>query len=165
MIAWNFSGLTIILLFLNQLIITSDLDCKVFFNSAIVFAEADKVLQSVYLKCHFVFLINWKTKFKILYLEFVFTTPWKKKFRLLFWCLIVFYFDWIFNVQSVYRKYNSIFDLKTKQILKFFQFSFFNFMTKIEKRKNFLEFIFWFQIKKWIRKFWFLFFEIGFRSK
>ena len=46
MIAWNFSGLTIILLFLNQLITTSDSDCKVFFNSARVFAMTDKDLSS-----------------------------------------------------------------------------------------------------------------------
>ena len=46
MITWNFSGLTIILLFLNQFIITSDSDCKVFFNSVTDFAEADKELSS-----------------------------------------------------------------------------------------------------------------------
>ena len=44
MIAWNFYGLTIILLFLNQLITTSDSKC--FFNSARVFAMADKGLSS-----------------------------------------------------------------------------------------------------------------------
>ena len=36
----------------------------------------------------------------------------------------------------------QIFDLKTKRILKFFHFSFFNFITKTEKGKNFLKFIF-----------------------
>ena len=46
MIAWNFSGLTIILLFLNQFIITSDSDCEVFFNSVTVFAAIDKELSS-----------------------------------------------------------------------------------------------------------------------
>ena len=45
-------------------------------------------------------------------------------------------------------KVNSLFDLKTKQILKIFHFSFFNFINKIEKGKNFLKFIFWFEIKK-----------------
>ena len=34
MIAWN-------LLFLNQFVITSDSDCKVFFSSPTVFVEAD----------------------------------------------------------------------------------------------------------------------------
>ena len=69
------------------------------------------------------------------------------------------------HFKSVHRKYNSFFDLKTKRILKIFHFSFFNFKTKIEKWKNFLKFIFWFQIKKWNRKFWFLLFEGGFKSK
>ena len=45
-VPWNFSKLVIILLFLNQLIIISNSDCKVFFNSAIAFPEADKVLSS-----------------------------------------------------------------------------------------------------------------------
>ena len=45
MIAWDFSGLTIILLFLNRFIITSDSDCKVFFNSVTGFAAADKELS------------------------------------------------------------------------------------------------------------------------
>ena len=67
--------------------------------------------------------------------------------------------------KSVYQKYNSFFDLKTKWILKFFHFSFSNFITKIEKPKNFLKFIIWFEIEKWIRKFWILFYEIGFKSK
>ena len=65
----------------------------------------------------------------------------------------------------MYWKYNSFFDLKTKRILKIFHFSFLNFKTRVEKWMNFLKFIFWFQIKKSIRKFWFLFFEIGFKSK
>ena len=38
-------------------------------------------IQSVYPKCHFMFLINWKTKFKILYLDFVFNL--KSKFKYL----------------------------------------------------------------------------------
>ena len=67
--------------------------------------------------------------------------------------------------ESMYRKYNPFFDLKLKRILKVFHFSFFSFKIKIEKWKKFLKFIFWFQIKKWIRKFWFLFFEIGFKLK
>ena len=46
MIAWNFSGLTIILSFLNQFIITSDSDYKVFFDSVTVFAASDKELSS-----------------------------------------------------------------------------------------------------------------------
>ena len=51
-------------------------------------------------------------------------------------------------LKSVYQKYNSFFDLKTKWTLKFFHFSFSHFITKIEKPKNFLKFIFWFQNKK-----------------
>ena len=46
MIAWNFSGLPMILLFLNQFIITSNSDCKVFLNAVTVFAAADKELSS-----------------------------------------------------------------------------------------------------------------------
>ena len=46
MISSTFSGLTIILLLLNQLITTSDSDCKVFFNSAAVLEMADKELSS-----------------------------------------------------------------------------------------------------------------------
>ena len=42
-----------------------------------------------------------------------------------------------FQNQSVYWKYNSFFDLKTKRILKCFHFSFFNFITKIEKERIF----------------------------
>ena len=45
-IAWNFSGLTIISLFLNQLITTSNSGCKIFFNSATVFEMTDKELSS-----------------------------------------------------------------------------------------------------------------------
>ena len=67
--------------------------------------------------------------------------------------------------ESMYLKYNSFFDLKTKEISKIFHFSCFNFITKIENWKNFLKFILWFEIKKWIRIFWFLFFEIDFKSK
>ena len=47
MIAWNFSGLTIILLFLNQLITTPNSDRKVVFNSLTFFAMADKGLSSL----------------------------------------------------------------------------------------------------------------------
>ena len=111
-------------------------------------------LQAVHLKCHFVccfFLINWNTKLII---------------RLWFSCL---YWGWDIECrtkwESVYQKYNSFFDLKTKRILKFFHFSFLSFITKIEKQNNFLKFIFWFQNKKWIRKFRFLFSEVGFKSK
>ena len=46
MIASAFSGLTIILLLLNQLTTTSDSDCEVFSNSAAVFEMADKELSS-----------------------------------------------------------------------------------------------------------------------
>ena len=67
--------------------------------------------------------------------------------------------------ESMYLKYNSFFDLKAKEISKIFHFSCFNFITKIENWKNFLKFILWFEIKKWIRIFWFLFFEIDFKSK
>ena len=42
--AWNLSGLTIILLFLNQSITISDPDCKTSINSKIVSANADNVL-------------------------------------------------------------------------------------------------------------------------
>ena len=38
-------------------------------------------VKPVYPKFHFVFLINWKTKFKILHLDFVFTLIWKTKFK------------------------------------------------------------------------------------
>ena len=37
--------------------------------------------KSVYPKCYFVFLINWKTKFKTLYLDFAFTLIKKTKFK------------------------------------------------------------------------------------
>ena len=43
---WNFAHVSYFLLFLNQFIITSDSDCKVFFNSVTVFAAADKELSS-----------------------------------------------------------------------------------------------------------------------
>ena len=46
MVAWNFSGLNIILLFLNQSITTSDSHGKVFFNSATVLAMTYKELPS-----------------------------------------------------------------------------------------------------------------------
>ena len=46
MIASTFSGLTIILLLLNQLTTTSESDCEVFFNSAAVHEMADKELSS-----------------------------------------------------------------------------------------------------------------------
>ena len=59
--------------------------------------------------------------------------------------------------QSVYRKYNSFFDLKAKRISKIFHFSFFNFKTKIDKWKNFLKFIFLFQIKNEFENFDFCF--------
>ena len=44
--AWNLSGLTIILLFLNQSITISDPDCKMSINSKIVSAKADNELPS-----------------------------------------------------------------------------------------------------------------------
>ena len=43
----EFSGLAIILLFLNELITTSDSDFKVYLNSVTVFATAGKELLSV----------------------------------------------------------------------------------------------------------------------
>ena len=45
MSAWIFSGLTIMLLFSKPFTIASDSDCKVFFNSATVFAMTDKELS------------------------------------------------------------------------------------------------------------------------
>ena len=60
----------------------------------------------------------------------------------------------------MFQKYNSFFDLKTKQILKFFHFSFFNFITKTEKGKNFLKLIFWFQIKNEFKNFDFRFLKL-----
>ena len=44
--AWNLSGLTIILLFLNQSITISDPDYKTSISSKIVSAKADKVFSS-----------------------------------------------------------------------------------------------------------------------
>ena len=84
-------------------------------------------IELVYLKYHFVFLINWNTKLKLkfsrLSSDFCFYTEIKTQ-----------------NIKkSVHQKYNSFFDLKTKQILKNFYFLFFNFITKIEKWKNFFE--------------------------
>ena len=46
MTAWNFFGLTINFLFLNQWVTTFNLNCKEFFNSSTVFAKADKELSS-----------------------------------------------------------------------------------------------------------------------
>ena len=50
-------------------------------TSSIYYTSLNFLWQSVYPKCHFVFLINWKTKFKILSLDLVFTSIWKTKFR------------------------------------------------------------------------------------
>ena len=44
--AWNLSGLPIILLFLNQSITISDPDCKMSISSKIVSTKADNVLPS-----------------------------------------------------------------------------------------------------------------------
>ena len=94
------------------------------------------------------FLINWITKLDIK-----------------FWFSLL-HLSWdIKPTESMYWKYNLFFDLKTKRILKIFHISFFNFITKIEKEKNFLKLIFWFEIKKGIRKFWYFFLESGFKSK
>ena len=51
----------------------------------------------MYPKSHFVFQINWKAKFKILYLDIVFTSIRKTKFKncLPFSCLIDFYFEFL----------------------------------------------------------------------
>ena len=92
----------------------------------------------------FIFLINWNTN--------LVTRLW---FSCLYWSWDIEYRT---KLESAYRKYNSFFDLKTKLVLKYFYFSFFNFITKIEKSKNFLKFIIWFEIKKWIQEFWFFFF-------
>ena len=63
-------------------------------------------------------------------------------------------------VKSVYRKYNSLLDLKTKRILKIFHFSFFNFKKKIEKWKNFWNSVFDFKSKNEIEKFEFCFLKL-----
>ena len=40
-------------------------------------------VESVYPKCHFVFLINWKAKFKILYLDFAFASIKKDEIQII----------------------------------------------------------------------------------
>ena len=64
------------------------------------------------------------------------------------------------EIQSVHRKYNSFFDLKTKRILKFFHFSFFNIKTKIEKWKNFWNSFFDFKSRNEIENFDFCFLKV-----
>ena len=79
-----------------------------------------------------------------------------------FSCLIDFYFEF-FNplTESIIR----FLILKQNEFWKFFNFHLSISKLKLKNERTFLKFIFWFDIKKWIRKFWFLFFEIGFKSK
>ena len=79
-----------------------------------------------------------------------------------FSCLIDFYFEF-FNplTESIIR----FLILKQNEFWKFFIFHLLISKLKLKNERTFLKFIFWFDIKKWIRKFWFLFFEIGFKSK
>ena len=79
-----------------------------------------------------------------------------------FSCLIDFYFEF-FNplTESIIR----FLILKQNEFWKFFIFHLSISKLKLKNERTFLKFIFWFDIKKWIRKFWFLFFEIGFKSK
>ena len=79
-----------------------------------------------------------------------------------FSCLIDFYFEF-FNLltESIIR----FLILKQNEFWKFFIFHLSISKLKLKNERTFLKFIFWFDIKKWIRKFWFLFFEIGFKSK
>ena len=51
--------------------------------------------ESVYPKCHVVFLVNWKTKFKNLWLDFVFTLIWNTKFK---WLICIFILKKIFTL-------------------------------------------------------------------
>ena len=77
------------------------------------------VLESVYPKCHLVFLINWKRKFKILYLDFVFTSitkTWRNSNNWLpFSCLIDIFFEFlipsfVFRFHKKWKtKYSSFF--------------------------------------------------------
>ena len=79
-----------------------------------------------------------------------------------FSCLIDFYFEF-FNplTESIIR----FLILKQNEFWKFFIFHLSISKLKLKNERTFLKFIVWFDIKKWIRKFWFLFFEIGFKSK
>ena len=79
-----------------------------------------------------------------------------------FSCLIDFYIEF-FNplTESIIR----FLILKQNEFWKFFIFHLSISKLKLKNERTFLKFIFWFDIKKWIRKFWFLFFEIGFKSK
>ena len=76
----------------------------------------------------------------------------------------IVFFQFLIKIEihkkSVYRKYNSFFDLKTKQILKIFHFSFFNFKAKIEKRKNFWISFFDIKSKNWFENFDFCFLKM-----
>ena len=60
----------------------------------------------------------------------------------------------------MYRKYNSFFDLKANQILKFFHFSFFSFITQIEKRQIFWNSIFDSKTKNEFKNFDFCFLKL-----
>ena len=79
-----------------------------------------------------------------------------------FSCLIDFYFEF-FNPLTESIIHFLI--LKQNEFWKFFIFHLSISKLKLKNERTFLKFIFWFDIKKWIRKFWFLFFEIGFKSK
>ena len=58
-----------------------DIPSYIIFSSFIICFKPFQSFESMYPKCHFVFLINWKTKFKLLWLDFVFTSIWKTKFK------------------------------------------------------------------------------------
>ena len=83
----------------------------------------------MYSKCHFVFLIKWKKKFKILYLDFVVTSLWKMKLKQL--TTIFMFNDRSFN--AINRFFIFIKKRKTK-CSSFFVFHF----IEIEK-KNYLK--------------------------
>ena len=87
-------------------------------------------IESVYPKCHFIFMINWKTKFKILYLFSFLIQKWKWKFNKL-------PISW----GSIYKK------IKNEIQYLFF---FFHFQKKNEKRNttNTSDFIFQWRLSK-----------------
>ena len=124
------------------------------------------VLQKVdtcMIKCHFVFLINFKMKFYFYLnmeneIQIIYFNPCTKSIipdfrakqilkmkmkneKLL--KFVLFLNRIILLVHGLIRvpKYNLFFDLKTKQILKIFHFSFFNFITWIRKWKDVLKFM------------------------
>ena len=66
--------------------------------------------------------------------ELEFEFKFENEFEINFEFRFEFKNPWVQYVyRYLYRKYNSFFDLKTKEISKIFHFSCFNFITKIEK--------------------------------